>query len=121
MRLKLLFIVSAFLIFANENLKAQWQLTGNSATDTAVNFIGTTDTKGFKIRTNNVDRVYVGTNNRVGFGTNAPVNNLDVVNNGAVTLGIFRTSRLAIENGMAVFIQFELVYPSIIDRTDHKW
>lgn len=89
----LMFLIVMF--FSAKALHAQttgtsgdWNLRGNAATDTSVNFIGTTDNKGFKIRTNNIDRMYVGTNNRVGFGTNAPVNNLDVVNNSAVTLGI---------------------------------
>ena len=88
MRLKLILSLAAYLFFVSEKANAQWQLTGNAATDTAVNFIGTTDSKGLKIKTNNTDRMWDGTNGRVGINTLAPAFNLEVANNAAVTMGI---------------------------------
>ncbi|MFN3307488.1 MAG: hypothetical protein ACK42Z_09940, partial [Candidatus Kapaibacteriota bacterium] len=49
-----------------------WRTTGNSGLNEATNFIGTTDNVGFKIRTNNSDRVIVTSTGNVGIGTNSP-------------------------------------------------
>ncbi|MFN3780659.1 MAG: hypothetical protein ACK4SO_00615, partial [Candidatus Kapaibacteriota bacterium] len=49
-----------------------WKTTGNSGLNEATNFIGTTDNVGFKIRTNNSDRVIVTSTGNVGIGTNSP-------------------------------------------------
>ena len=79
---------AAMMLLASPFANAQWQLTGNAGTDTAINFVGTTSNTGFKIKTNSIDRVWVGTNGRVGINTVSPSNNLEVVNNAAVTMGI---------------------------------
>ena len=47
-----------------------WGLAGNTGTN-ASNFIGTTDSKPFTIKTNNVAAVNVGTNGNVGIGTSS--------------------------------------------------
>lgn len=57
---------------------AQWSLTGNAGTDPTVNFIGTTDAKAFKIKTNNVVRFYANATGNVGIGNSAPAAKLDV-------------------------------------------
>ena len=49
-----------------------WKLLGNQNTDTAVNFVGTTDNRGLTFRTNNIRRVTVNTNGNVGIGTVLP-------------------------------------------------
>jgi hypothetical protein len=51
---------------------AGWALTGNSGTDPAVNFLGTTDAQPLVIRTNNLERVRVTANGNVGIGTPNP-------------------------------------------------
>lgn len=66
----------AFITTANAN-KYAWQLTGNSATNPATNFLGTTDAVDLTVRTNNVERMRIGSNGNVGIGT-AP--NTDMVN-----------------------------------------
>ena len=50
-----------------------WQLTGNSATNPASHFLGTTDAQDFVIRTNNTERVRVLSSGavRIGYGTAA--------------------------------------------------
>jgi hypothetical protein len=49
-----------------------WALLGNAGTDTSFNFLGTTDNMGLKVRTNNIDRMFVSPAGRVGIGTNNP-------------------------------------------------
>lgn len=66
------------LILALNSAQAQWSLTGNAGTDPTVNFIGTTDAKAFKIKTNNVVRFYANSAGNVGIGNSAPAAKLDV-------------------------------------------
>jgi hypothetical protein len=58
-----------------------WALTGNSGTDPAVNFLGTTDAQPLVIRTNNTERMRVTATGNVGIGTSAPAQRLHVVGN----------------------------------------
>jgi hypothetical protein len=56
-----------------------WALTGNSGTNPAVNFLGTTDAQPLVIRTNNTERMRVTATGNVGIGTAAPTTALHVV------------------------------------------
>ena len=67
-----------------------WSLTGNAGTNPSSNFIGTTDSKGFAIRTNNMDRIRVGFDGHVGIGTITPKSALQVIGTTYVTLSITR-------------------------------
>jgi hypothetical protein len=58
-----------------------WALTGNSGTDPAVNFLGTTDAQPLVIRTNDTERMRVTATGDVGIGTSAPEQRLHVVGN----------------------------------------
>ncbi len=51
-----------------ETLNA-WSLTGNAGTSETNNFIGTTDNKGFAIRTNDTSRIFINNTGYVGIGT----------------------------------------------------
>ena len=62
--------------FADEN--TSWFLTGNSGTNPANNFIGTTDAQPLKIRTNNTVRMTVEANGNVGIGATTPTAKLDI-------------------------------------------
>lgn len=56
-----------------------WKTTGNSGTNAATNFIGTTDAVDFVTKTNNTEKVRITTTGAVGIGTSTPQGALDVV------------------------------------------
>lgn len=70
-------------LITQDNLPSQvasvaWKTTGNSGLNESTNFIGTTDNVGFKIKTNNTDRVIVTGSGNVGVGTTNPNSTLSV-------------------------------------------
>jgi hypothetical protein len=67
-----------------------WNLTGNSGTNPAVNFIGTTDNVDFVIKTNNSERMRITSAGKVGIGTASPTASLHIVgNDGLLQTGVF--------------------------------
>jgi len=59
-----------------------WALTGNAGTTAGSNFIGTTDSKDFVTKTNNVERMRVLAAGDVGIGTSTPAQELEVAGTG---------------------------------------
>ncbi len=57
-----------------------WSLTGNSGTNPATNFIGTTDAQDWVIKTNNTEKMRVLSNGYVGVGLPNPLSKLHVYN-----------------------------------------
>lgn len=55
-----------------------WGLTGNSGTNPGINFVGTSDNTGFSVRTNNVERLRVLADGKVGIGTSAATARLHI-------------------------------------------
>jgi len=51
---------------------ADWSVTGNTGTTAGTNFIGTTDTEDFVVKTNNSERIRVASNGKVGIAENNP-------------------------------------------------
>ena len=78
MKRKLLIVTAAIVIISAAQAKAQWSLTGNAGTDPALNFVGTTDNKAFKIKTNNQQRLNISGSGNIKIGTGSAVSKLDV-------------------------------------------
>ena len=60
-----------------------WSLTGNAGTNSAINYLGTSDANDLVLRTNAVDRVHINVNGNVGINEVTPDSKLDIVNNNA--------------------------------------
>lgn len=84
MKKLLLVLMTGSLMTLSLKTNAQsWSLTGNAGTVPATDFIGTTDAKVLKIKTNNQVRMYIKTNGDIGIGTSTPSSKLHV--NGVIT------------------------------------
>jgi hypothetical protein len=70
MNSKLLFFCLAFFCLLKTNAQ-NWLLAGNNGT-TSTNFVGTKDNQPLMFRTNNVERLRLGTNGYTGFNTTTP-------------------------------------------------
>jgi hypothetical protein len=77
-----------------------WLLTGNSGTDPAVNFLGTTDAQPLVIRTDNVERVRITATGEVGIGTSTPAATLHVA--GTVALPNIPSSSTATDEVLRI-------------------
>lgn len=58
-----------FAVFFTMFVNAQWSLTGNAGTDPSINFLGTTDSKDFTLKTNGLERIRIFSNGSVGINT----------------------------------------------------
>ncbi len=68
-----------------------WSLTGNSGTNSATNFIGTSDAQDFIVKTNNTESFRILQSNQyVGLGITAPTSPLHIKKNVADGVGIIR-------------------------------
>lgn len=83
-------ILIAIICIIGTQAYSQWNLTGNAGTNTSTNFIGTTDAKAFKIRTNNAVRITINSSGKVGIGTSSPVFKLDVKGGSINTDSLYR-------------------------------
>ncbi|CAN5739026.1 hypothetical protein BH10BAC2_BH10BAC2_35240 [soil metagenome] len=87
MKTKLLLPFCTLLVFVllQQPLHAQaWKLVGNSGTNPATQFLGTTDNISFILRTNNIERLRILNTGNMGIGITAPLKKLDV--NGNINL-----------------------------------
>ncbi|WP_265132045.1 hypothetical protein [Chryseobacterium oranimense] len=67
----LLFVLVSF---SNFYFSQSWNLTGNSGTNGAADFIGTTDPNDFVIKTNNLERIRINSSGNIGIGIAPNVN-----------------------------------------------
>jgi microcystin-dependent protein len=59
-----------------------WDLLGNTGTNSATNFLGTTDAQDLVFKTNSIENMRIlNTNGNVGVGTNAPLTKMHVIGN----------------------------------------
>jgi hypothetical protein len=100
MKSKLKFYLAAFFVAINvSTISAQnWLLSGNAGTNPSSDFIGTTDSKTFRIRTNNLNRISVLQNGKVGIGINSPEWKLDVKSGSINTDSLYRIKGLQVLN-----------------------
>ena len=81
--LQLLILILITTISVNAQ---SWSLTGNSGTNTNTNFLGTTDKKTLVIKTNNIERMRVNSNGKIGIGIINPKASLSVANSNLASL-----------------------------------
>ena len=72
-------IVGGWTSMLSPSYVAPWNLLGNSGTNSATNFIGTTDAVDWIVRTSNTERMRVLSSGNVGMGTATPSQPLDIV------------------------------------------
>jgi len=72
----ILLSIAAFLATAESHAQS-WSLSGNAGTTTS-QFLGTTDNKPLKFRSNNVTRMTISNLGRVGINNQSPKSRLDV-------------------------------------------
>ena len=63
------------------SLAQSWQLKGNNGTNPDSNFLGTINNRDLVLRTNNVERLRITKNGKLGLGTTTPQQKLDVNGN----------------------------------------
>lgn len=74
-------IALGMAMMAGFSAQAQtWNLSGNAGTNPANDFVGTTDAKALRLRTNNLVRVNISPSGSVGIGTQAPADRLHISN-----------------------------------------
>ena len=71
-------IVSVPYAIQAEEAKNAWSLTGNSGTDPATNFLGTTDSQPLNVKTNGMEAMRIDTDGNVGIGTTEPSGKLNI-------------------------------------------
>jgi hypothetical protein len=98
-----------------------WGLTGNSGTNPASNYVGTTDAQPLVLKTNNVENVRVLSNGNVGLGTTTPTTKLDVSGDFALSkstlipLSVSTTiNNLDRQGASRVYLSISVSAPSII-------
>ncbi|MDO9187235.1 MAG: hypothetical protein Q7W13_14565 [Bacteroidia bacterium] len=66
-------------------IETNWKLTGNDSTIAGTNFIGTSDSVDFVVKTNNTEKIRVTATGNVGIGINTPTEKLDVLGNAKIS------------------------------------
>jgi hypothetical protein len=64
---------------ASSGALAGWNLNGNAGTTPATQFIGTSDSKDFVFRTNNIERARFTASGNLGIGTTTPIAQLSIL------------------------------------------
>ena len=82
-KLMIVFVALLFCMPNNKVYAQNWLLTGNAGTNSNTDYIGTSDSKPLKIKTNNQVRMYFKSSGDVGIGTQTPTSKLHV--NGVIT------------------------------------
>lgn len=87
MKKQIILLTFAASLLAAETHAQSWSLTGNAGT-TSTQFLGTSDNKPLRLRTNNVTRMTLSNTGRVGINNQAPKSRLDVFGGGSDTTAV---------------------------------
>ncbi len=79
-----------------------WMVTGNTGTNPATHFAGTTDAVDFVIRTNNTEKMRITSGGNAGIGTNAPGYQLTLGATGSV-FGVENTASFVARNAASTY------------------
>ncbi len=79
------------------SLDDAWKLLGNAGTNSATNFLGTTDAQDLVLKTNNAERVRIQSDGDVGIGTATPLERLHVMDIGTLTTQLITADALGSE------------------------
>jgi len=79
-------VVTVFTIATLTSSAQSWSILGNAGTNTNTNFLGTTNSKGLVFRTNNLERMRIGPNGKIGIGITTPQAALNIVSSDVVSL-----------------------------------
>ncbi len=84
-----------------------WRTTGNSGTNSATDFLGTTDAKDIRFVTNNISRMTVTSAGRIGIGTTSPLTDFHVdANNGVLFSGTLGAGTIPTTGGGTRFMWY---------------
>jgi len=86
---------------SNPSPGSPWSTVGNTGTDPALDFLGTTDITPLAFRTNNIERMRLTAYGKFGIGVAQPVSTLDVAGNTTIGLG-WAGNKPAPENGLLI-------------------
>ncbi len=87
-----------------------WSLTGNTGTTPTTNFIGTTDSQDWVVKTNNAERIRITSSGNLGIGTITPTEKIEILN-GNINLtapsfdanSLFGPGRVELYRGLSAF------------------
>ncbi|MFN9595464.1 MAG: tail fiber domain-containing protein [Bacteroidota bacterium] len=95
MKTRLLSLMLMVIGFSGANAQT-WNLAGNAGTDPTTMFIGTTDSKALRFRTNNGVRMHISSFGKIGIGTTNPIFKMDLVGGSYNTDSLYRIKGVAV-------------------------
>jgi hypothetical protein len=93
----------AGMMLMSTMLQAQWQLSGNTSTNPAIDFLGTTDNQDLSFRTNNTIRMQLESTGELGIGTTSPSSWLHVLSRTGGTVTADEVFRTAVPTGTETY------------------
>ncbi|MGR6087198.1 MAG: tail fiber domain-containing protein [Arcticibacter sp.] len=95
MKIRLMSLMLMVIGFSGANAQT-WNLAGNAGTDPTTMFIGTTDSKALRFRTNNGVRMHISSFGKIGIGTTSPIFKMDLVGGSYNTDSLYRIKGVAV-------------------------
>lgn len=105
----LLTLIALTAFSFNSNAQNYWKLLGNSGTDPAINFLGTSNSDPLVIRTNNIERMRILPSGKVGIGISNPKAILNVFSGDYVSLSTPGILMLGKETGYNLAMDINVI------------